>query len=102
MSLFQGCLRIIESRAEARLSKPTFEDPMEIDRSNAMIGQSWQFEPFQVPEKGILLREMDLPKEFELIIFERNGERRALSTREMAYHHIAQGVLGGAPFLVSF
>ena len=75
---------------------------MYIDRSNAVIANTWQFKPFQVTQKGELLKNMNLPKDFELILARRNGERRAFSMREMAYHHIAQGELGGEPFLVSF
>jgi hypothetical protein len=60
------------------------------------------FEPFAVPEAGILLREMRLPADAELIVFERRGQSRALLAREMAYHHAAQGELAGQPYLVSF
>lgn len=75
---------------------------MSINRSNISVTDTWQFTPFQVPKKGASLKDMNLPNDFELIIAERNGERRAFSMREMAYHHIAQGELGGEPFLVSF
>lgn len=75
---------------------------MSIDRSNIFIRDKWQFKPFQVPRQGVPLVQMDLPDDFELIIAERNGERRGFSMREMAYHHLAQGELGGQPFLVSF
>ncbi len=75
---------------------------MSIDRKNAFIFKKWLFNPFQVPKKGESLKNMNLPNDFELIFAERNGERRAFSMRELAYHHIAQGELGGEPFLVSF
>ena len=45
---------------------------------------------------------MDLPGESELILFERGAEVRGLLAQEMAYHHAAQGYLGGMPFLVTF
>ena len=41
------------------------------------------------------------PKE-ALIIVERGGARRALSLRQMAFHHLAQGELAGEPYAVSF
>jgi len=66
---------------------------------------SWKgfaFEPFQVPELGIPLGNLKLPSDLELIVFSRNGKWHALIAREMAYHHVAQGELGGQPFLVSF
>ncbi len=74
----------------------------EIDRSKTKVSQSWQFEPFQVPDKGIPLKELDMSPDMELILFERNGQRRVLVMREMAYHHIAQGTLAGEPYLISF
>lgn len=64
--------------------------------------KGFAFEPFQVPEFGVPLDELTLPPDLELIVFSRNGMRRALIAREMAYHHVAQGVLGGEPYLVSF
>ncbi len=66
---------------------------------------SWKgfaFEPFQVPSKGISLAGINLPADLELITFSRGGETRALVAPEMAYHHVAQGELGGQPYLVSF
>lgn len=75
---------------------------MSIDRKNAFISRKWHFQPFQVSGEGEFLKDMNLPDDFELILAERNGARRAFSMREMAYHHIAQGELGGEPFLVSF
>jgi hypothetical protein len=75
---------------------------MEIDRSNTIVKKKWQFKPFQVPSRGTPLSKMKLPDDYELIIVERNGERRGFSMREMTYHHIAQGKLAGEPFLVSF
>lgn len=73
-----------------------------IDHSNAVIKDSWQFKPFCAPATGKPLRSLALPADYELILIERNGERRAFSMQEMAYHHVAQGELGGEPYLVSF
>ena len=75
---------------------------MVVNRANARTHSKWFFQPFQVPDTGILLREMSLPDDYELIRFERNGESRLLSMREMAYHHVAQGTLAREPFMVSF
>lgn len=60
------------------------------------------FEPFQVPAIGVSLTSLNLSPDLELILFTRNGSVRALAAREMAYHHVAQGELGGIPYLVSF
>jgi hypothetical protein len=60
------------------------------------------FPPFPVPANGTPLVAMSLPEDTELLIFSRNGARRGLVAREMAYHHVAQGELAGEPYLVSF
>ncbi len=75
---------------------------MTIDRSNATINDTWQFDPFAVPAAGQLLKQANLPANYELLVIERKGERRAFSMQEMAYHHVAQGELAGEPYLVSF
>lgn len=66
---------------------------------------SWKgfaFPPFQVPARGVPLSDINLPPDLELILFSRGGSSRALVAREMAFHHVAQGELGGQPYLVSF
>jgi hypothetical protein len=66
---------------------------------------SWKgfaFEPFQVPTQVVSLSCLRLPPDLELIIFTRGGLTRALVAREMAFHHVAQGELGGQPYMVSF
>ncbi len=75
---------------------------MTIDRSNATINDTWQFDPFTVPTAGQPLKQANLPADYELLVIERNGEKRAFSMQEMAYHHVAQGELAGEPYLVSF
>jgi hypothetical protein len=64
--------------------------------------RGFAFEPFQVPTTGASLSSLSLPPDLELILFTRQGSTRALVAREMAYHHVAQGELGGEPYLVSF
>lgn len=66
---------------------------------------SWKgfaFEPFQVPDEGMLLSSLNLAADLELLTVTRAGATRALVAREMAYHHVAQGTLHGEPYLVSF
>jgi len=66
---------------------------------------SWKgfaFPPFKVPAQGASLSSLHLPPDLELIIFTRGGLGRALVAREMAFHHVAQGELGGQPYMVSF
>ena len=73
-----------------------------IDRSRAIIRSQWQFKPYRVPPHGVPLRAAGLASDYELMVLERNGDRRAFSMREMAYHHVAQGELAGEPYLVTF
>lgn len=75
---------------------------MTIDRRKATINDKWNFTPFQVPAETTLLRDMNLPSDYELIVVERKDVYRAFSMRELAYHHLAQGELAGEPFLISF
>lgn len=60
------------------------------------------FQRFEVMDEGILIASTRLPDTAELIVFERQGQRRALLVQEMAYHHLAQGTLADQPYIVSF
>lgn len=72
------------------------------DAGRAMLRGADMFERFPMRGAGVVLGAAGLAPGTELMIFARGGERRALLLREMAYHHLAQGTLGGAPVLVSF
>lgn len=59
------------------------------------------FEPLDADTAHTLpLASAGLPPDAALIAFERGGQRRCLAARALAWHHAAQGVLGGAPFVV--
>ena len=75
-----------------------------INRSRRkIIKKGFQFRPFRPkPTDAIPLKESGLTDDSELILFERNGEKRALILQEMAYHHVAQGELGGEPYVITF
>ncbi len=77
---------------------------MVVDRSRVRLKKSgFQFMPLRPTEdEGQSLSDAGLRDEEELIVFKRAGKRRALVIREMAYHHLAQGILAGEPYLVSF
>lgn len=60
------------------------------------------FDRFEVLDTGIPLREANLPRSAELMVFERRGQKQALLVQEMVYHHLAQGELAGEPYIVSF
>lgn len=60
------------------------------------------FARFNVADDGIPICKARLPHSVELMVFERQGKRRALLVQEMGYHHLAQGELAGEPYIVSF
>jgi hypothetical protein len=75
---------------------------MDFDASRAMLHEPDDFPRFRVPDRGSPLASAGLSRKEALIIVERGGARRALSLRQMAYHHLAQGELAGEPYAVSF
>lgn len=60
------------------------------------------FARFDAIDSGAHVSATNLPKAAELIVFERQEQRRALLVQEMAYHHLAQGELADEPYIVSF
>jgi hypothetical protein len=75
---------------------------MDFDAKRARLRKPDMFKRFKVPDKGQLLTEVNLNPEVMLLIVERNNTHRALLVRQMAYHHVAQGVLEGEPYVVTF
>jgi len=75
---------------------------MKFDASRATLKGPDMFKRFQVSEDGESLAGADIDPEKEIIIFERGSEHRALIVSQMAYHHVAQGELAGAPYLITF
>ena len=72
------------------------------DPERARFSGPDQFPRFRVTGDGSSLAEARLPPETLLLVFERGGERRALSVTQMTWHHLAQGELAGEPYVVSF
>lgn len=74
-----------------------------VNRSKARISRKgFQFEPFSVKGTGLQLSDSSLADDEELMLVERGGQKILLRLNEMAYHHVAQGELGGESFAVSF
>ena len=72
------------------------------DAARAMLRGPDMFERFTMRGPGVALGAAGLSPGTEVLVLARGGERRALLLREMAYHHLAQGTLGGEPVLASF
>jgi hypothetical protein len=75
----------------------------EFDAGRAMLKNPDMFQRFTVPDgPGEPLASSGLAPETDLIVIERGGEARAFTVRQMAYHHLAQGVLGAEPYVLAF
>ncbi len=72
------------------------------DANRVILHGADMFERFTTTGAGVALEAAALSPSTELLAFTRGGERRALMLREMAYHHLAQGEVGGEPAMVSF
>ena len=75
---------------------------MDFDPKRARLEKPDMFKRFTVPDEGQLLTEISLNPETMLLIIEFNDTRRALLVKQMAYHHVAQGMLEGNPYVVTF
>ena len=75
---------------------------MVFERKKALLRKPDLFRRFLPESSGILLKDAQLPEQEGVLVFERGGERRGLLTRQMVYHHVAQGELAGLPYVVTF
>lgn len=75
---------------------------MAFDLARAKLFGPNKFKRFRVPERHRPLSAAGLGDGESLQIIERGGQKLALAVRQMAYHHVAEGRLGGEPFAVSF
>ena len=72
------------------------------DVTRAALRGPDHFARFAVTEPPTPLAGAGLDDDEQLLVLERGGLRRALLARQMTYHHVAQGVLAGEPWLVAF
>lgn len=75
---------------------------MTFDATRAHLGKPDMFPRFEVAADARPSLVDSLSDDEALLVFERNGEQRGLLTRQMAYHHVAQGKLAGEPYLITF
>jgi hypothetical protein len=75
---------------------------MDFDPSKAILRGPGLFPPFRPRGAGEPLAAAGLPEDEMLIVVERAEGRRAFVVTELAYHHVAQGRIGGEPYLVCF
>ena len=71
----------------------------------AILSDVWGFDPFPVTTMEPLedaLEDGRVGEDTAVLLLRRGNTRLALLTRQMSYHHIAQGELEGEPWMVSF
>ncbi len=77
----------------------------EFDASRATLGDKDAFEPFHVKATRSLqeaLASGDVREDTPVLVMEGAAGALALLTRQMCYHHLAQGEMAGEPWMVSF
>ncbi len=77
----------------------------DFDVSRARLAQRSRFRPFRVEETQPLRAALAaglVDDETGILVMERGTSGLAVVTRQMAYHHIAQGEMAGEPWMVSF
>ena len=75
------------------------------DVNRAMLRDGSRFTPFLIEETQLLREALDqgvVDDDTPILVLERGGQRLALITREMMFHHVAQGEMAGEPWMVSF
>ena len=75
---------------------------MEFDARRAHLTGADMFQRFRAVEPGTSLARSGLAADRWVLLFERDGEARALDAIQMTYHHVAQGTLAEKPYLVTF
>ena len=71
----------------------------------AILSDVWGFDPFPITKMEPLEDALDdgrVGEDTAVLLLKRGNTRLALLTEQMSYHHIAQGELEGAPWMVSF
>ena len=75
---------------------------MDFDPGRAWLKGPDYFQRFRVPSRGQPLAASGVPGDELIAVLERGDQRRALVVRQLLYHHVAEGELGGEPFVASF
>ena len=89
----------------SRFMMTTTELKKTFDPNRAILSKKSRFRPFRVKRTRPLreaLANGDVTSDTELLVMVRNDVALALSTMQMAYHHVAQGEIAGEPWLVTF
>ncbi len=74
----------------------------DFDAKRALLRKPDLFRRFLPGPSEVFLSDTELADDEVVLVFERGGQRRGLSARQMSYHHVAQGELAGEPYVVTF
>ncbi len=80
-------------------------DHMNFDVSKAKLSNKAEFKPFQVDsfiENKTLIEKGLIKQDEGILVFEYNKKHYGLLTKQMTYHHVANGDIDGEPFMISF
>ncbi len=75
------------------------------DVERAFLGSNPIFTPLRDPEFVSLrqaLRDGELEEDTPILVFEAGDRTLTMLTRQMSYHHVAQGEMAGEPWMVTF
>ena len=75
------------------------------DTDRAIFWSERNFDPLRDPEWISLSdarRADNVQDETPVVVFEAGGKTLVLVTSQMSYHHVAQGVMEGEPWMVTF
>jgi hypothetical protein len=75
------------------------------DINRVILWSHPNFEPLRDPELVALdeaRRSREVDDATTMVVFEAGGETIAIISEQMAYHHVAQGVTAGEPWMVTF
>ena len=77
----------------------------EFDDRRALLLRRDIFAPYQVTSTYLLrdaLSRGTIPEDTPVLVVERGASTLVLLTRQLLYHHVAQGELAGEPWMVSY
>ncbi len=75
------------------------------DPARAILGDTPMFDAFYPTTTTLLSDALDdrvVRDDTGLLVMDVAGQKLALVTRQMSYHHVAQGELAGEPWMVTF
>jgi hypothetical protein len=105
-SLIAACcamasLASIAHGEEVCMAPPEVVDATRFDRSRTWLHEPGWFTPLDKP-KTVLASGEDYPAEAPMLTVSVSGETRAYPVHAMAYHHVANDIVGGQPVVTTY